>query len=342
MKWGLIARAETGRGLGIQTYEMYRHLHPDRTMIVTTKDTFPTDTSRFGKATVVKFHNEQLHEPTVRHWMNGLDAIVTVETLYDWRIADWARAAGVRTIVHGNPEFHKHALIQLPEPDVWWWPTTWRLDLLPPGPVVPVPVPDDVPFSAADDAATGVIKFLFIGGKPALGDRNGAQTLLQALPRARQRFEVTIRSQTGRLGQGQIRSNRNVRVTELHAVRDRWSMYKGQHALVLPRRYGGLCLPALEAMASGLALVMPDCSPNTDWPIFPVHSAPGRRLHMQSGRVETFDTLPNDLVTKLDALVINRRLLIEQQAASREWAEQNRWSTLAPLYHHEIETACNS
>jgi glycosyltransferase involved in cell wall biosynthesis len=39
-------------------------------------------------------------------------------------------------------------------------------------------------------------------------------------------------------------------------------MYKGFDAMVLPRRYAGLCLPMNEALMSGIPVFMTDISPN--------------------------------------------------------------------------------
>jgi glycosyltransferase involved in cell wall biosynthesis len=45
---------------------------------------------------------------------------------------------------------------------------------------------------------------------------------------------------------------------------DQAELYTRVDALILPRRYGGLCLPMNEALLSGLPVIMPDCSPNND------------------------------------------------------------------------------
>src|SRR5690606_2061207 len=39
-------------------------------------------------------------------------------------------------------------------------------------------------------------------------------------------------------------------------------LYKDFDAMILPRRYGGLCLPMNEALCSGLPVIMTDISPN--------------------------------------------------------------------------------
>ena len=69
--------------------------------------------------------------------------VFTVETPYDWRLPNWAREAGVKTVVQGNPEFYRNHLAShahQANPDEWWWPTSWRpIRELPQGTIVPVP-----------------------------------------------------------------------------------------------------------------------------------------------------------------------------------------------------------
>jgi glycosyltransferase involved in cell wall biosynthesis len=83
-------------------------------------------------------------------------------------------------------------------------------------------------------------------------------------------------------------------------------LYSGFDAMVLPRRYAGLCLPMNEALMSGLPVFMTDVSPNNfvlpkDWlieskqvgkiktrSILPVYEANPRKL------AETIDNFIND------------------------------------------------
>lgn len=104
--WGLIARAESDRGLGVLTRLMYEHLSPDRTLLVTVDHDYVQETSAFPDATLVPFTGE-LDEQIVKEWLDGLDVVVSCETFYDWRVLDWARELGVKTILYVMPEFLK-------------------------------------------------------------------------------------------------------------------------------------------------------------------------------------------------------------------------------------------
>lgn len=333
MRWGLIARSEVDRGLGIQTSNIYDNLKPDRTLCVLVPQSgYASHPERYPDATFITLTDDGLDEATVRDWWSGLDVVVSVETLYDWRLTEWAKADNVRTVVQGNPEFHIAAERQ---PDVWWWPTTWRLNELPEGRLVPVPVPD-VPIVAGDP--DGPIQFLHIAGAHAMEDRNGYHAVAQAGRRLKG-ARLNIYAQAGGFGPSYwARTNKNV--VEHGAVEDRWSMYEGQHVLLLPRRYGGLCLPALEAMASGLALAMTDCSPNTDWPIVPISSSNGKSVFFQAGWITIRDVTANSVASTMNVLM-DPQTLSGLMRRSREWAEENRWSVLASTYHDAIEAAAS-
>ena len=335
MKWGLIARSETDRGLGIQTYAMYENLQPDKTLLVLVpKSGFASHPELYPDAeqvTLTVAHGlGVLDEETVRDWWKDLDVVISVETLYDWRLVEWAKADGVRTIVHGNPEFW---MTTNPQPDVWWWPTAWRKEYLPAGPIVPVPVDDDAEFTAAHPDASANLRVVHIAGNGAMADRNGTTICLDAMRRVPTGVQLDVYSQTN------VPKTHHMRIRTLKPVANRWKMFEGQHALLIPRRYGGLCLPVNEAMASGLMVMMSDCSPNTQWPISPLDSDPSRVVKMQTGPVETYDVGANIVANHLKHYAQHRAGVHAYQERAREWAERNRWSVLKETYYDQINSA---
>lgn len=328
MRFGLIARSETDRGLGIQTFAMHENLHPDKTLVVLVPQSgFASHPENYPGATFVTLTDDGLDERTVRTWLRGLDVVVTVETFYDWQIILWAYEEGVRTVVHGNPEFWMESN---PQPDVWWWPTTWRLDKLPVGPVVPVPIEDHRLFTARNPH-DGILSVVHIAGN-AMADRNGTNVIHNAMRQVPYGVSVDIYAQTNVAQSKKVRTHKS--------VSDRWTMYNDHHALVIPRRYGGLCLPVQEAMACGLAVFMSDCSPNqTMWPVIPLASELSRVIPMQTGDVQTYDVTPNALANALKHYMHDRDGLAEYQERSRRWANQHRWSVLKDRYYDELHNA---
>lgn len=315
---------------------MYRHLAPARTLVVTGvggrtnvgadehPDWYP------GATFLPSLEGHTLNEPKVRDWMDGLDVVVSVETPYDWRLPAWARSMNVRTVIHGNPEFYKHHLEpSRSQPDAWWWPTRWLLDRLPAGPVVPVPVPDDVPVAAAEPGE-GPLTIVHTVGRRAHADRAGTLPLMKALPLLRERVHVRLYSQDGTIPKPVVRRNVTVEVVS-ESIPDRWAMYAGAHVLIAPRRYGGLSIPSLEAFASGLAVAMPDCSPNWWWPIIPLDCRM-TRMNLPVGDIPAADVSPHVLAAAIDRMAADSSLIANAQRAAREWTVHNRWSVLLPDY----------
>lgn len=331
MKWGLIARSETDRGIGIQTLAISQAIYPDKTLVVIDqKSGFQPHPGNYPGASIVHLKHgpvkNTLPEAEIRDWWKGLDVVFTVETFYDWDLISWAKADGVRTVVQGNPEFWQATN---PQPDVWTWPTRWRLDHLPSGPIIPVPTISRPNVAAPVDMPT--LKVLHIAGNRAMGDRNGTDLVSGAMRRMPAGTKVTVFSQAPL---APIRG-----VFNRAPAADRWNMYVGQHILLLPRRYGGLCLPALEAMACGLAVMMPQCEPNEDWPIYGLQGETGRTLRMQTGEVKTFDTYINDIGNALKHVNNDRSALRYAMESARTWAEENTWARWASTYYDLLDNA---
>lgn len=348
MKVGLLARAED-RGLGILTWEWFRHMQPYRTLLIDLGDLargFAQFPDRFPGATVARWTGGELDEDDVRAWLDGLDVVYSAETFYDWRICEWARDAGVRTVCHLMPEFYRHGHdVSLPEPDVWWLPTTWRLtevdQFIPPDVrVVPVPVPTDRwPEGGIDE--DGPLRVLHSIGHRATADRNGTTALLRALRFVREPMQVTLHTQDFRSPSTKVPAH--VQVDTIHGgCVNYWDAYAWQDVLVLPRRYGGLSMPVLEAAGAGLAVVMSDAEPQrTDWPF--VRRAPARkgpRVETPAGAIDTADTDPRALAVLLDALASDRAALADAACAARRWAEDHSWEALWPTVTAELERAC--
>ena len=114
-----------------------------------------------------------------------------------------------------------------------------RVVLLPP-PTFPE---DFAQAREANHGRTGRRRFLHIVGKPAHGDRNGVMLLMYAMQRSRADFELVVKSQTPLEP-----FLKDQRITwDSSAPDDQWRLYAGFDALIMPRRYGGLCLPMNEA-----------------------------------------------------------------------------------------------
>ena len=319
----MIARCDD-RGLGVQCREFYDHMRPDVTVVI---DMTPVTRNRFAQ------HFEWYPDGIISRWAGYLqplskpaltalatcDVVFSAETFYDPRLPGWLTDQDVRTVLQPNPELYRGEL-----PSELWWPSEWLIDRFPTGRVMPVPVPDD----RIADKPAGEGLFLHVNGRRALADRNGAQFLPWLITRTTGQWRIT--SQDGMRFGPRMRG----RATPVGHVEDRWELYDGCSILVLPRRYGGLCLPVQEAMARGMAVVMTDCPPNRRWPIVPVEAQPAGLIPMPLGPVRLHNVNLDDLILQVHDTLAN---LEEHQQAGLDWAREHAWSVWEPKYRAAFE-----
>lgn len=327
---GLIAREERARGLAIQSKGFYDHMPVDRILVVDmpqpdgllAEGWYPNATH------LPSLPGHTLDETKVRDWMDGLDVVFTVETPYDWSLPRWAREMNVRTVIQGNPEFVRHGLPDFDHyehPDEWWWPTSWRVDRLPPGRWMPVPMPDHERTAASID---GPVRFYHVTGKRAFADRNGTDIVLAAI-RGLRDCRFTIYGLDHCLPDVPAVKGLDLVVDNI-GVEDRWDLHVGHHVLVMPRRYGGLCLPALEAASRGMAVMMPDISPNTELASLLIGWHEGWKINVAAGQIPTHDVNQYQLGQYLTSLSRNPQAVAD--AMTQSWEMVPRWSEWRDQY----------
>ena len=283
MRLGLIARAD-GSGLGTQTLELYRHLSPHRTLVIdvghlhnsTTHCNKATYLDRYPGAMVCR--GWQLGGQQLVEFLRGLDVVVTCETPYGPDLIPLARRMGVRSVICPNYEF----LDRSHRPDLWAAPSLWHWDEIPEPKIhLPVPIaldrfgdrrPSGAPKWQGDAARCpnkGPRHFLHLVGRPAIHDRNGTPDVLAALRHVKSDIRLTVKCQdVNYLAQLRIHAHvpPNVElIVDSSDTRDYWDNYRVGDVMILPRRYGGLCLPVNEALGAGMPVIMTDISPNNQW-----------------------------------------------------------------------------
>ena len=107
--------------------------------------------------------------------------------------------------------------------------------------------------------------------------------------------------------------------------------------LVLPRKYGGLCLPALEAAASGLAVLMPDISPNHELASILTPIGGVRPTNLACGLADIARINPHTLAMQLSQITDEEWVRAQQQS----WDTVPTWDEWAPRYMEEFERVCN-
>jgi hypothetical protein len=335
VRLGVIARSEAGRGLANQTWEACRHLDPERVLLVDPgrDGRFTQHPERFAQwaTTTVRWNGGRLDEATCRRWLAGLDVVYSAETPYDLRLPQWAAEAGCGVVVQANPEFLSPTDAKAAV--TWWVATPWRLEHLPVRTrVVPMPVPV-APFG---HEPAGWLRFLHTAGWPAVADRNGTGAFAEAVGMTTVDAEFVIRGQHPSIATYQRRGLR----VEQRCTADYWDNYRDADVLVLPRRFGGLCLPVLEAMAVGLPVAMSDCSPNEVWPGPRVPATSAAAVGTRAGSLPLHDVDPRALAATMDELAANPELVEKLRQEATEWATANSWEALKPMWLEELTRAC--
>jgi glycosyltransferase involved in cell wall biosynthesis len=267
MKLGIIARSDN-TGLGNQTRELINMLNPTKIMLI--------DSTPFNKN---KQHPEwyngyNIHpvrgfpkSNDITEFIRGLDVVMTCETFYNHQFIDLAKRAGVKTVLQYNYEFLDHLNNKdLALPDVFLAPTLWNFEHMTElfggrTNVSYLPPPTDhTLFDGVreNNYSKHHNRILHIGGKAASEDRNGTNSVVEMLKYSQEDFQVVIRTQTPL----SIQCDNPRLIIDNNNSESREAMYDGFDAMVLPRRYAGLCLPMNEALMSGLPVFMTDISPN--------------------------------------------------------------------------------
>src|SRR3990172_4415649 len=174
LRIGLIARADN-TGLGTQTWEFYRHMHPTKTLVVDISELngmenfherYPDGGISYGFPT----------DDVVERFLKDLDVVFTCETPYNYKLFEWAPLVGVKTVLQPNWEFlDYHQQENLPFPDLFALPSQWHWEDFFYGKKMFLPVPVDRSRLPLRKPAERARVFLHIAGRPAHEDRNGTQ-----------------------------------------------------------------------------------------------------------------------------------------------------------------------
>ena len=267
MRLGIVARSDN-TGLGNQTRELVNMLNPTKIMLI---DSTPFNRNKQHP----EWYNGYNIHPVrgfpkandITDFIRGLDVVITCETFYNHQFIDLARRAGVKTVLQYNYEFLDHLNNNdLALPDVFLAPSLWNFErmteLFGSKTIVSYlpPPTDHTLFDGIreNNYSKHHNRILHIGGKAASEDRNGTNSVVEMLKYSQEDFQVVIRTQTPL----SIQCDNPRLIIDNNNSESRESMYDGFDAMVLPRRYAGLCLPMNEALMSGLPVFMTDISPN--------------------------------------------------------------------------------
>jgi glycosyltransferase involved in cell wall biosynthesis len=257
---GIIARMDK-TGLGIQSKEFFDHI-PCKALVIDVSainNTIPQRPEWYPDQTIYRIQQmSMIPREVIAEFISDIDVLVTFENPYDYWIFDICRAKGIRTILQLNYEFLEYPSA-LPKPDLFLAPSMWHYDDIPdPKMFLPVPVATEK-FTANRKPKT----FVHIIGREAAHDRNGTKTILSSLKYIQNDITLIFKSQLPYFVTGNLPERVHIE-TEFFNKEHYWENFTGG-VLVMPRRYGGLCLPMNESLAAGMPVITTDISPNHTW-----------------------------------------------------------------------------
>lgn len=347
MRVGMIARCDDS-GLGNQTFEFYRHMRPSKVMVIDFRDynPLPQYPERYPDAWRVVRGFPKAEDCDAL--LDDIDVLFTCEIPYNYYLFEAARKRGVKTVLQYNWEFLDYLQDPTkPMPDLFAAPTSWMLNTL------PQRIPDAnvkmlrVPV-ARDRIKPRDIKygchFVHVIGRAAHADRNGTRTFMEALKYTRKPMDVTVYAQEGAPSVHQTMDlpatvNFVVKSGNLEHYED---LYKEGSVLVLPRRYGGLCLPMQEALAAGMPVIMPDIAPNRD--LLPGHwcvQANIKDSFMARTEINVYEASAKDLARRMDWFAtISKSMMRKQNIIALHMADTISWDAMKPEYERTFEELC--
>lgn len=342
---GLIARADR-TGLAVQTHAFWRNMNPHRTLVVDLSycSGKKPDLSMYPDgelwSTTTYPHVYSQPDEQIDAFLDEVDVVFTCETPYNYWLFERAREKGVRTVLQYNYEFLEYLVApDLPKPDLFAAPSTWYMDVVERrgfGPVVHLPVPVEV--REDQIVRTELNQILHTLGNPAMEDRNGTFILLEAMQHVKSDVRVRVRSQ--RRFQKPKWFERDPRIKfDYRGTVDPWSQYSPDDDLyVMPRRFGGLCLPVGEALSLGMPVLMSKCPPNDSWlpQDWLVPGKWGRKIQTRA-RIPLYHTNPVRLAAKIDELHDNPDLVEEGSYWALDWASTHSWAALGDQYESALQ-----
>lgn len=332
MNLGLIVRADK-TGLGIQTKAYYDHLQPKKTLVVDISS-INGNQQFYGWYRDAYFHKGMLNLGAIDQFLTGLDVVLTAETSYGRDLYFRAKQRGVKVATVINPEFFDWWQVpDFPLPDLFILPSVWLQDEIKQFArergvkVVQLHHPVDreqFPFIQRKHG-----KPFHNAGKPATLDRNGTMLFMQAVPNG------TVTTQSLELAQ-KIREA-YPRSNVWHDIANVEDIYKKGDIMVLPRKYGGNCLPLNEALSSGCPVIMPDISPNNhllpkEW-LVPAKPETTFRPRLNK-EITVYTCDPSDIVERID--YVKKNIQVESVKAS-EIADTISWETMKDKW---LEALC--
>lgn len=317
---GLIARDDCG-GLAAQSQEFANNLPIDSTLVV--------QLGKKGRGTSFPFewpNSLTVKGPwiddlaTCRQFVDQVDVVLSIETFYGPMILELAKQKGIPTVRYANPELYKregetHVVL----------PTHWESERFPDAVVIPQGVTRQLA-----TLRTGAAKHLLHVQAPAMMDRNGTGDFHVAMAHIQRPLKATI------VGQGTLnhtQSSRHEYIYDQNFHQNRFDIFANDiDLLVLPRKYGGLSLPMLEAASFGIGIITTDLMPQREWlPLDSLVSISGSTIiKMVGGDFPVNDVDVYQLTKRIERFT--NESIEDLSRASLVLADAYSWANVTPLW----------
>jgi hypothetical protein len=275
----------------------------------------------------------------IRDWnrfLEGLDAIITFENVFNfWAVVQSAQRQGTKFLLMPMYEWSPHPLPV--KPDHILCPSLLDVEYYKeyPHTFIHVPASKDIVWKER----TTAIQFVHNAGHGQVGYAKGTPEVLEA-------FAKHVRSEATILVRGQRGEKR---------ISDLFNQYKGYSNIELrygdisynelfdigdvyinAERYNGLSLPLQEAYSAGMLVMTTNRFPANTWlpthPLIPVASYENHRVSQREFERATID--PRTIANYVDAWY--GRDIKEFSHMGKQWAEENSWEKLKPIYMETI------
>lgn len=331
MKIGILARADT-TGLGIQSKEFYDHI-PCKALVIDVSlinQTMKQNHDWYPGCPVIQWtKNARFPIPVLKNFLKDINVLITFETAYDPTLFALCKAMGIKTILQLNYEFLEYPSSSV-APDLFAAPSMWHYDDIPdPKTFLPVPVNTEHFKPQIKHKA-----FVHNAGKPAVHDRNGTLTFLNSLKYVKNEITVILRCQQEIKNLPEIPTHIKL-ITEFSNTDNYWDNYQGG-VMVIPRKYGGLCLPLNESIAAEMPVIMSDISPNFTWlPKDWLVPAKKSGSFQCKKMVDIYSCDPIELAAKID-MFCNEDYYLQQVIAARKLKQKISWEAMLPEYYRVL------
>lgn len=316
---GMIGRSDNS-GLGMMTLQYARNLRIENLLIITAshKD---TDYERFPGAQFLP-ENTLPSDDTLRAFYGNLDVLLTIETPYNPNAYNLAREMGVKTVLIPMVECTRMDLFK--EADLFLCHSLMDFRECPFDNKIHLPFPmntSELSFIRREGPAR---TFVHIAGYGSFHGRNGTREVIEAFKKMNHpELRLIIYSQVP-MDIENGAANIEVR-GEVPCYTD---LYREGEVLLFPFKFGAMDLPVMEALASGMPVVLNRLKEWEEWLIddhFGVDIERHYAVSIPKIGIPVFAVEPS--IDDLFKTIIwcSKNDMGPYSEKAREWAEGNNW-----------------